>query len=223
MIVGTENPNRKWIGKVQIYLNEIDSTNKYAKRFPAKMLSHGMVILAEHQTKGIGTNQRKWFSSQQDITCTIVVEQSHFLACNEGTLTTRNRLQHGLRQATVLAVAEAVHQSTGLTFSITNNDIYKNGLKAGGVLVESFQRTGNMWYAIGIGLNVNSQVADFPRHLRRRVTTLRDTVNIHLDKYKLFSHILVNLDHRLDRLVTLGFESVNIESATWQGISLSTE
>lgn len=54
----------KIIGKKIQYFKEIDSTHLYAKRVAEKEENNN-IIIAEMQTKGIGTKGRKWYTGER--------------------------------------------------------------------------------------------------------------------------------------------------------------
>ena len=67
-----KNAKTKYLGKNCIYFSEIGSTQDYAKNANQEELPNGTIILAEYQTKGKGTKDRKWLSSKgKNITMTI--------------------------------------------------------------------------------------------------------------------------------------------------------
>ena len=67
--------NTQVIGSSLVYLERINSTNTFAKRFPGHLLSNGMVIFAEDQFAGRGTNRRKWVNGKDDLAVTIVLRE----------------------------------------------------------------------------------------------------------------------------------------------------
>ncbi|MCI8482092.1 MAG: hypothetical protein HFJ27_03250 [Clostridia bacterium] len=66
--------NTKIIGKEIIYFDELASTQKEAKRrIKENKPVNGTIILTNHQTQGIGTKGRNWYTKNgQNITMTIV-------------------------------------------------------------------------------------------------------------------------------------------------------
>lgn len=57
-----EKLNTKFLGRQLIYLKEIDSTQDYVKMKIKEEAHEGLVVIAENQTKGKGTNGRKWYT-----------------------------------------------------------------------------------------------------------------------------------------------------------------
>lgn len=57
-----EKLNTKFLAKEIIYLEEIDSTQDYIKEKAKENAPSGLVVVAENQTKGKGTNGRVWYT-----------------------------------------------------------------------------------------------------------------------------------------------------------------
>ena len=49
------------IGKKIIFFEEIESTQKEIKRLAEERVENGTIVIADYQTNGIGTNDRKWY------------------------------------------------------------------------------------------------------------------------------------------------------------------
>ena len=60
-----EKLNTKFLGREIIYLEEIDSTQDYVKMQLKEDASNGLVVIAENQTKGKGTNGKAWYTKQR--------------------------------------------------------------------------------------------------------------------------------------------------------------
>ena len=57
-----EKLNTKFLGREIIYLEEIDSTQDYVKEKAKENAPSGLIVIAENQTKGKGTNGRTWYT-----------------------------------------------------------------------------------------------------------------------------------------------------------------
>lgn len=57
-----EKLNTRFLGKDIKYLKEVDSTQDYIKRELKNGIPNGIVVLSDNQTKGKGTNGRKWYT-----------------------------------------------------------------------------------------------------------------------------------------------------------------
>ncbi len=97
--------------------------------------------------------------------------------------------------AAAVAVRDAVADQIPLDIKWPN-DLYHGKRKLCGILVE--QRGQRM--ALGIGLNVNHQLADFPPALRHRTGSLAIAANRHWDRMVLLERLLLCLDDAVTRL-----------------------
>ena len=62
------------IAKNIIYFDELDSTQKYAKKLAEEGIENGTMILTNNQIDGIGTHERKWHSEEgKNISVTLII------------------------------------------------------------------------------------------------------------------------------------------------------
>lgn len=146
-----------------IYLEEIDSTNSYAKK---NKLSADTLVLTSSQTTGRGRFSRKWISAPyKDLTFTLV---KHFnLVTDEIHL-----VNFYTSYILFLTLKEFFSGSSKLKFSLKwPNDILLNGKKVAGILTDvSNLNKPVKKFIIGIGINVNSSI--FPEELKSIATSL---------------------------------------------------
>lgn len=142
-------------------LPEIDSTNTELMRRARAGQADAVLLVAERQTAGRGRLGRQWFSgndghtegqfgavpTSDGATC---VERQPALTFSLG-LALVPKDWSGLSLAVGLALAESLHPSLQLKWP---NDLWLQGRKLGGVLIETAS-FGELRYAvIGIGLNI---------------------------------------------------------------------
>lgn len=143
--------NTHWLGKTIQVFDELPSTNTYLKeqagkcRDPKGRPVDGGIVLADHQNAGRGQHSRVWHSVPgQNLTFSFCYHPHQV-----------KRLQ-SLTLVTALACATSIEQLTGLPVRVKwPNDLYVNGKKLGGILIESSligDKVDNL--IIGIGLNV---------------------------------------------------------------------
>lgn len=137
------------IGQQIIQLHEVDSTNNYAAKLLSEgKLTHGTVILAEHQTAGRGQRGRNWQSvGAKQFTGTYFLK-TDFLSVDHLCY---------LNMAIALAVREMVQSFTRKQVSIKwPNDIFVGSHKIAGILIETNWKNGRVEGAIvGIGVNIS--------------------------------------------------------------------
>ncbi len=159
-----------------IHLDEIDSTNEYAKTI-ARESSDWTVIIAETQTKGKGRLNRTWFSPRGGIWMSIILK-----SVGEGSYATVLTLFTGI------AVARALKE-LGLEVALKwPNDILVNKKKLGGILSEWEPEANST--IIGIGLNINISLDLFPQELHDSVTTTLHELKHEIDKNKLIEDLI---------------------------------
>jgi BirA family biotin operon repressor/biotin-[acetyl-CoA-carboxylase] ligase len=139
------------IGRRVIAYPRLTSTNDVAKREARKGAREGTVILAEEQTAGKGRLKRAWLSPKGSISLSIILHP------------TPAQLP-ALIMVASLAVVHCIEKVSGLAAQIKwPNDVLVNNKKVCGILIESDVRGKAVDYAvIGIGLNVNLKISDFP-------------------------------------------------------------
>jgi BirA family transcriptional regulator, biotin operon repressor / biotin---[acetyl-CoA-carboxylase] ligase len=146
------------LGSPRLHLRRIDSTNARARELAAAGAPHGTLITASEQTAGRGRQGRVWVAPEgRALLCSVVVRDPSRL----------------LPLATGVAVAETVGAVAGDPARATvkwPNDVWLDGRKVSGILVEGRPQEG--WAVIGIGLNVALRERDFPPELSDMATTL---------------------------------------------------
>lgn len=169
----TEAEIRGLLGKTEVVggtlycLDQVDSTNTYAKQLAMAGAADGTVVVADCQTAGRGRMERRFESpAGQGIYLTALLRPE----------LPPERLMPVTALAGV-AVCEAVEEVCGVRPMLKwPNDPVLNGRKLSGILTElSLEaETGRMQYlVVGIGLNVGQGEKDFPPELRQVATSLR--------------------------------------------------
>ena len=103
------------------------------------------------------------------------------------------------RDGDAFAAAIALYNSLSLMIPIRlkwPNDLLCNTRKVGGILIE--QRENRI--ALGIGVNVNHDVEDFPTSLRHKAGSLRIASGETKDLQALFYTVIMHLDAAVQRL-----------------------
>ncbi|MFC5049303.1 biotin--[acetyl-CoA-carboxylase] ligase [Rubritalea spongiae] len=125
------------------YFEETDSTNQQAKEYILKNPpSSPCVFLAEQQSSGRGRRANSWESEAgKDLLMTAVIETE--LPLSE---------VHKVATSVALALANVMQSYKLMPQVKFPNDIYIDGLKVAGILIEQIKG----FTLIGIGINVNS-------------------------------------------------------------------
>ena len=139
----------KWAGREIVYLESVDSTNRYARRWAAEGAPHGALVLADAQTEGRGRRGRNWISpAGEGIFMSLILRP--YAHPSE---VARLSLQ------TALAVAKALHDACGLDAQIKwPNDIVCGGRKICGLLLEMNADEQAVHDVVaGVGINVHQK------------------------------------------------------------------
>lgn len=138
-----------------------DSTNTRAIAL-SDTVSGNILVAAEAQTKGKGRQGKSFYSpAASGIYFSLIVHP-------EGSL----RDVVAITSATAVAVAETIEEMTGLDPKIKwVNDIYVNGRKVCGILVQSIIKSGRI-KGLCIGIGVNISTVEFPDDIASRAGSL---------------------------------------------------
>jgi len=167
-------------------LDEVDSTNNYAKELVLGGDRKNTVVISECQTGGRGRVGRPFFSPKGNgLYMSIIIYPK--LNVEYATLIT---------SFTAVAVAKAIEKLTG-NCSVNIkwvNDIYMNGKKICGILTEAgfdFEGGAIDYAIIGIGINVLG--LDFPEEIKNIATSIEKETGEKLSRNELGAEILNNL------------------------------
>jgi BirA family biotin operon repressor/biotin-[acetyl-CoA-carboxylase] ligase len=213
-----------FIGQVVISYPSLPSTNDAARIEAKKGAREGTVIIAGEQIAGRGRVGRKWVSPPGSVALSIILYPP--LA-----------YLPSLIMVASLATANAIERVTALRAQLKwPNDVLVNGRKICGILVESDVKGSKVDYAvIGIGLNVNINLADYPG-IVPLATSLSQELGQQVSRRRIIQSLLAEAERLYlalgegdsvfrqwrARLVTLG-QPVRVSSgeATCEGIAES--
>ncbi len=152
---------------LKIYTS-LDSTNKEAQRLLATgPVSSGLTILARHQTAGHGQYGRTWVSAPDShLAMSIVYKPVDFDAIALPTI--------GMKVS--LGIIRALKQIDPQLMPLIKwpNDIYVNGKKLCGILIENVLAGSRVQHSIiGIGMNVNE--SQFPSEIPNATSLFMNT------------------------------------------------
>lgn len=185
----------------------VPSTNSLAKKLAENGALHGTAVIAANQTEGRGRLGKNWHSvAGKGLYCSIIVRPR--LAIQDFPKITL---------AAGLGVALAVDRiASGFSQLKWPNDIFLDGKKCGGILTESSalnELEGQRFAVIGIGLNLNSSLDDFPEDLRGKATSIFLQTGTWTDA----SQVLLNLrDEILQQLEIFYNEGFQVILAAWK-------
>jgi BirA family biotin operon repressor/biotin-[acetyl-CoA-carboxylase] ligase len=153
-------PREEAFGAPHRHFRSTDSTNTRARELAAAGAPHGTVVTAAEQTGGRGRQGRTWTSpAGKALLYSAIVrplDERHL----------------ALPLAVPLAVCAAAEElqpaiECGVKWP---NDVWLEGRKLAGVLIEARPQDG--WAVIGVGLNLAIEPAEFPAELQETATSL---------------------------------------------------
>lgn len=175
-------------------LADIDSTNSELMRRARQGQSAPLLLLAERQHAGRGRMGRVWHSHTDPQG---EARAPASLTFSLGLAVQRRELS-GLSLAVGLAIAQALHPAIGLKWP---NDLWWQGRKLGGILIETASLGAQRYCVIGIGLNL---LAPNAADLRNPAAGLRELLP-ELDATALLTRLAAPLVHALLAFETQGF------------------
>ncbi len=167
-------------------LDMVDSTNNEAIVWALAGGPFGAVVTAESQTGGKGRRGHQWFSPPRSLMFSCILPAEPRARSSPEAVT-----RHALA-----ALVEAFRQS-GLPEPTVKkpNDLFLDGRKIAGVLVESGSRAGVPdWVVLGIGVNVNVLPEEFPDELSGRATSILAATGKPMDRNVFLGIILSEIE-----------------------------
>jgi BirA family biotin operon repressor/biotin-[acetyl-CoA-carboxylase] ligase len=176
-----------FVGQNLIKLKEVDSTNNFLKNLASNSepLPEGTVIMADNQFAGRGQQNSVWQTEPGKNISTSIYLKPSFLALNK---------QFYLNIIVSLAVSDALREFVSADVNVKwPNDIYINGKKLGGILIEN-TLTGSVLKSsvVGIGLNINQQ--KFSEELLTKATSLFQILHKDVDLESVLNKIFVYME-----------------------------
>jgi BirA family biotin operon repressor/biotin-[acetyl-CoA-carboxylase] ligase len=170
----------KNLGEKIYILDTCTSTNDIAKIMAEKGEREGTVVWALEQIRGRGREGRKWISSKnKGLYFSIILRPQ---IANPNLLTLFG----------ALSVLEIIEENFKLEVKLKwPNDLIYKGKKLGGILGEGTYKGSKLSHIIlGIGVNTNYEIEDFPEGLKEKTTSLRIILNKEIENQKLLITIL---------------------------------
>lgn len=189
-------------------LSVTDSTNRYALEQAGKKISSGLVVLAEKQTAGRGRRGKVWVSP---LASNIYMSVVWNFSGGGDTL-------KGLSLAIGVAVRRALLKLgvTGIKLKWPN-DIFVNGKKLGGILLEMIgDPSAECSVIVGIGINVIMSDSSAEK-IDQDWTDLQRASNVTISRNELVACLIAETFEVLDNFQRTGFSAYRAE---WQAADL---
>jgi BirA family biotin operon repressor/biotin-[acetyl-CoA-carboxylase] ligase len=158
--------------------------------------ANGAIVAADEQTAGRGRLGRRWVAPSGSA---LTFSRASVRRTGDDPLSVDR-----LTFATAVAVAVAIEQATAPQSVPVRikwpNDLYVDGRKLAGILVETHQSSHGPAAIVGVGINVAMESADLPpddADLRGRVTSLA-MLGRRVDRLSLLAAVIRQMDHAID-------------------------
>lgn len=186
-----------WLGREFRYLQEVDSTNIYAKSWADESAANGAVVAADFQTQGRGRLGRAWTSLPGSGVWFSLVLRPNISP----------DIAPQISLATAVGVAAGLRKlgyEAGIKWP---NDIYIGGRKVCGMLTEmhaSMERV--EWVVVGIGINCLNK--ELPPEIADIATTLALAADKPVRRAEVLAEVLNSLEHYYNMLYDNGFAEI---------------
>ncbi|MBF0159074.1 MAG: biotin--[acetyl-CoA-carboxylase] ligase [Magnetococcales bacterium] len=181
----------------------VDSTSRVAMAMARDGAPEGTVVVADQQTQGRGRVDRSWYHHPD--------KNLAFSCILRPAIAPMQAAQLTLLAGVALAESVAALGVEGATLKWPN-DLLISGRKAAGILSEMIlQGQQVMAVVIGVGVNVNTDLSDFPTELRQTAISLSHAQSsglVPLSRSRLLVSFLDYLTDWYRRLLAQGFEPV---------------
>jgi|688.fasta_scaffold00006_9 BirA family biotin operon repressor/biotin-[acetyl-CoA-carboxylase] ligase len=172
-----------------IWEPEVGSTNDHARQWLEMhpQVDGPLLVVADRQTAGRGRGAHRWWSPEGCLMASVGWNLAPTPRRPE------DRSQWGLivGLAAAEAITPVVRPGVGLKWP---NDLYLQGRKVAGILVES-QGRGDL--VIGIGVNVSVDFEKAPEEVRERAISLQPCLSQPVDRCQILERFLRCLDHTI--------------------------
>ena len=202
------------IGKKIRYLENTPSTIGVGKQLTTEgdiEKLHGMVIVAEEQTGGVGRMGRAWVSPSGGIWVTIVLKP-HMPVDHIFMIT----------MAGSIAVARAIRKEFDIGALIKwPNDVFIGNKKVAGLLLELSAEADVVHHCLlSIGIDVNVPIDNFSPELQDRITSISIELGHEVDRAALLARILKEFESRFLLVESGEYDTIIRE---WKSISCTLE
>ena len=195
----SKNLNTKYIGKDIYIFNEVMSTNTIAKFLSMNGVGNGAVIISEKQTKARGRSGKNWESPLGGVWLSIILNPN---------------VNHSKIPLITLATGVAV-ENTLKRIGVKNaeikwpNDILIHGKKVCGILTEAITSFNTIESVIiGVGIDANISIENFPEELRENMTTLNDELGEKVDENLLIKLFLEEFEKISEQFINEEYETI---------------
>lgn len=181
----------RWLAHRIVYYERIGSTNDEARRLALEGTPNGTLVIANEQTAGRGRLRRAWLAPPGQALLFSVVFYPPF----------GPQEAYQLTMLASLACMQAIAAQTRLQPSIKwPNDLLLGRRKVAGILSEMCRLDEGLYVVVGIGLNVNVDLAALPE-LQGQATSLSEALGRPVPRVPLLQEILRRMEAQYEQMV----------------------
>ena len=191
--------NTEYIGKNLYIYKEVSSTNTVAKFLSMNGVENGTVVISEKQTKAKGRSGKSWESPLGGVWLSIILNPN---------------VDHSKIPLITLATGVAVAKTLE-NIGVENpeikwpNDIMINGKKVCGILTEAVAKFNTIESVIiGVGIDANLDVEQFPEDLQEGTTTLKEVLGREGNENSLIKTFLEEFEKISEQFIHEGYEDI---------------
>ena len=173
-----------------IYYRSTNSTNEDVWDLFLEEKEDNIIIITDHQKNGKGRQNNIWFSKPgHSITCSFLLQEVF------------SKKQFNFHAILIpVAIVNAIKLFLSIDVAIKwPNDIMYNNKKLGGILIESKNRLKTI-FNIGLGINVNETIEDFPKELQSHAISLKQILGHPVQREPLLAYIFNELNLLINNL-----------------------
>lgn len=192
------------LGRTLHHYDALESTNAKAFELAHEGGFHGEVIVTEHQTQGKGRRGRVWVSPAGKNLALSVILRPDIAPARAPELTL----------VAAVALVETLKDSNVDASIKWPNDVQIGGKKVAGILTELSADVERVHFVIvGIGVNLNSELKDFPAEVAEIATSVSINRPSPVHRALFTAALLSKLEDWYDTWAEQGFEPVR---AAWK-------
>ncbi|HZK25585.1 MAG TPA: biotin--[acetyl-CoA-carboxylase] ligase [Oscillospiraceae bacterium] len=199
----------KVLGQQIKYFQEIDSTNRVARKLAQAGAADGLLVIAEKQKAGRGRLGRTWSSPSGGIWFSLILRPP----------LPPFKVQ-GLTLLTAVVAVETTALLCGLNVGIKwPNDLIVNGKKLAGILTEVSAEIERLHYVVvGLGLNANVSLSQLPAEVETIATSILAETKRPLRRAEWIQTFLQRFEAAYQEAVVNGFAEI---LARWRRYSIT--
>lgn len=178
-----------------LYLEEVDSTNKWAKEHLSE-IEDMTLVYTSNQTAGRGRFDRKWnFTGGENVYASLVLKPSNEM----------KEAYSNLTQYLCVVLCETFEEYGVIPTIKWPNDIQIKGKKISGILAEGISsQIGLEGLVLGFGINLNTS-KEIIEKINQPATSLNLETGMKIDREKFLKTLLDKFCLRYDKFIEDGF------------------